>query len=275
MDILSSLSATDTQNVDRHPRGAAMPDPNTTLTIALGGEVPLDLFAETLQRFRRLIDLLTVEVSRDAAITWVVDDLSASSAIVTIRGVAEQAKAVERVARAYSAVGQSLERGHVIPYSPAIGQVAESITQVLNGQITSIQFEALSEVTTLTSGVSIDQAAGLLGAHGSVEGRIETLTSRRRLSFTLYDSLRDRAISCHLRPDQVELVRDAWSRRAIVKGWIRRDPTSGRPVQINPVRSIELLPEVERGSYRRARAVGQPEPGDPSPEALIRRLRDA
>ena len=261
------------QTLEEVRRGAAMSE--TSLTITLGGNVPLDLFAETMQRFRRLIDLLSVEVSRDADITWIVDELSAGSTIVAIRGEAEQPEAVERVGRAYNVVGHALEKRQVIPYSPQIAQVAESITQVLNGQITSIQFEALSVVATVTSGVPVEQVVGLLGAWGSVEGRVETLTSRRRLGFTLYDSLNDKAVNCHLTDEQADLARPAWGRRVIVQGWVRRDQTSGRPVSIDPVRSIEVLPEVEPGSYRRARGVAPARPGQPMPEVTIRRLRDA
>lgn len=252
---------------------AAMSDRNLTLT--LGGQVPLGLFAETMPRFQRLIDLLTQEVSRDAGIAWVVEELTVGSTVVTIRGEAEHLEAVERVGRAYTVVGRALERHQVIPYSPQIAQAAQSITQVLDGQITSIQFEALTEVATITAGVSTDQAGGVIGAWGSVEGRVETLTSRRRLGFTLYDSRNDRAVSCHLNPEQADLMRPAWGHRVIVQGWVRRDSTSGRPVSINPVRSVEVLPEVEPGSYRRARGVAPAAPGQPAPEIPIRRLRDA
>lgn len=70
--------------------------------------MPLDVFAESMQRFRRLIDVLTQEVSGKANIRWIVDDLAGGSAIATIRGEAEQEEDVERVVRAYPIVGRSL-----------------------------------------------------------------------------------------------------------------------------------------------------------------------
>jgi hypothetical protein len=246
-----------------------------TLTLALGGEVPLDLFSQTIRHFQHLIELLSKEMGEGVAITWTVDELSAGSAVITIRGEAADPGVVERVGRAYTIIGQSLEEGKPIPYGPSVARAAENITKVLNGKITSIQFEAGSEVATVTAGVSVEQAAGLIGAFGSIEGRIETLTHRSWLGFTLYDFLNDRAIRCHLAPDQADSVREAWGRRAIVRGWVRRDPISGRPVAITPVHSIEVVPEVERGSYRRARGVAPAGPGEPSPEVAIRRLRDA
>lgn len=258
--------------LDESPRDAAMSE--TTLTFALSGDIPLDLFAEAMQRFRRLIGALTHEVSGQAGIVWVVDDLSGGSTLATIRGEAEQDEDVERVVRAYASVGRALERSEAVPYSPRVVRAAESIRQMLNGKITSIQFEAMSEVATVASGTP-EQGRAFLGAYGSVEGRVETLTSRRRLRFTLYDSLRDQAVFCYLQQDQGELIRDAWGRRVIVRGWVRRDPKTGRPVVVSPVRSVDILPEVQPGSYRRARAVAPAGPDDPSPEVMIRRLRDA
>ncbi|HEY7030134.1 MAG TPA: hypothetical protein VH482_02340 [Thermomicrobiales bacterium] len=248
--------------------------PETTLTIVLGGDVPLDLFVESMQRLRLLIDALTEEVGGEAGISWVVDELAAGNAVATIRGEAERAEDVERVVRAYVAVGRALERHEVIPYSPRVVDAARNLTSVLNGKITSIRFESERDEATVTTNAA-DEPRAYRAAFGAVEGRIETLRSRRRLSFTLYDSLNDQAVYCLLRPEQAELVRDAWGRRVIVEGWIKREPTTGRPVEINPVERIDIQPEVVPGSYRRARAVAPARPGAPPTETVIRRLRDA
>ena len=80
---------------------------------------------------------------------------------------------------------------------------------------------------------------------------------------------------CLLRQEQAELVRGAWGRRVLVEGWVKREPTTGRPVEISPVEDIAILPEVTPGTYRRARAVASARPDDPSTEGVMRRLRDA
>ncbi len=142
---------------------------------------------------------------------------------------------MERVGRAYAVVGHALQQNEVIPYSPQIGQAAKSITQVLNGQITSIEFEANNEVATVMTNDLVREPARLLGAWGAIEGTVETLTSRRRLGFTLYAALNDKAVSCHLTPEQTELIRPAWGHHVLERGWINRDPASGRPITIKPV----------------------------------------
>ena len=88
-----------------------------------------------------------------------------------------------------------------------------------------------------------------------MEGRIETVTRRKGLRFTLYDSLDDKAVSCYLEDGQEKLMRGAWGRRALVEGWVSRDPATGRPLTIRRVSHVELLPDVESGGYRRARGV--------------------
>jgi hypothetical protein len=244
------------------------------LTFVLGGEVSLDEFSVSMQRFHLLVDALTEEVSRGENIKWIVDELSGGSAIATIRGEAESREAVDRVVKAYSLVGQALERHETIPYSSKVANAARTLTSVLNGTITSIRFETSTESATIsTSAKTLSRA--FQTAFGAIEGRIETLRSRHRLSFTLYDVLNDQAVHCSLRHDQADQVREAWGRRAIVEGWIKRDPATGRAIEVNPVEQISILPEVSAGSYRRARGIAPAPRKEPSVEIIIRQLRDA
>lgn len=245
-----------------------------TLSLELGGEVPFDDFAETMQHFHRLIELLSQEVGGQSSIAWVIEDLSGGSAAATIRGEAERPETVAGVVRAYSTVGHALERGEVIPYSPRVAEAARNITRVLNGEVTSIRFGTEQDVATIES-VAMGQQQNFVYALGSLEGRIETLKSHRGLSFTLYDALNNLAIDCVAEPEQSELLRDAWGRRALVAGRIKRDASSGRPLAINPVEEIEMLPEVQPGSFRKARGIAPAGPDDPPAHVVIRQLRDA
>jgi hypothetical protein len=131
--------------------------PETTITVVLGGNVPLDLFAEGMQRFRHLVEALTQDISGKASISWFVDELAAGSAIATIRGEAEQEEAVERVVRGYAVVGRALERREVIPYSARVVSAARSLTSLINGKVTSIQFLTGTESATITTGSAADQ----------------------------------------------------------------------------------------------------------------------
>ena len=114
-----------------------------------------------------------------------------------------------------------------------------------------------------------------IAAYGAVEGRIQTLTTRRGLRFTLYDSLHDRAVSCHLREGQQETMRGLWDRCAVVQGRVSRDAITGRPIAIRNITKIEPRPEARTGSYLEAREASPLRPGDPMPEDTLRKIRDA
>lgn len=247
---------------------------DTSLTIVLGGDVPLDEYTETMQRFRALIAALSDEVGHGESITWTVSNLESGSALTTITGKADRPEPVLRVVEAYSAVGRALERREPIPYSPKVGRHARELLSVVSGTVTSIRFETDSESSLITTSVP-EEVQPPLAAFGIVEGRVGTLRRRPRVALTLYDSLNDRAIYCLLRSDQADQVKDTWDRRVLVEGRIKRDPETGRALEVSQVESIEILPEILPGSYRRARASAPVRGIAESPERTIRRLRDA
>ncbi|MFV2045174.1 MAG: hypothetical protein ACC700_18310, partial [Anaerolineales bacterium] len=90
--------------------------PIDTLTIAVNGEVSLLEFSSAIDAFKGLVDALSNEIAREAEIDWFIEDLSAGSAVATVRGSSSEQAAVERVVQAYGVVGGSLERGETIPY---------------------------------------------------------------------------------------------------------------------------------------------------------------
>jgi hypothetical protein len=108
-----------------------------------------------------------------------------------------------------------------------------------------------------------------------VLGRVQTLSHRGSLRFTLYDLLHDRAVSCYLQEGQQDIMRGAWDRLALVKGWVKRDPVNGRPTTIRRVRAVEVRDEGQLGDWRQAGGLLRGEGTDEPAEATIRRLRDA
>ena len=107
---------------------------------------------------------------------------------------------------------------------------------------------------------------------GTIRGRVETLSHRKHLRFTLYDLATDKAVGCYLHPHDEEQMRDAWGRVADVAGLVTRDATTGRPLTIRRVTSVQIVEEGTPGGYRRARGAIA---GTESAEKVIRRIRDA
>lgn len=250
-----------------------MTDPDKTLTIALEGAVPLPLFATAVRGFDELVDALTEDVANED-LPWVIYGLEFGSATMTIRAESEALEAVARVQGAFNSVGRALRMGEPIPYSPRVVAAARRITGIIDGRVTAVRFEAGDEVTTVTT--SGETARKLtVGAYGSVEGTVESATMRKGVQFTIYDALGDHAVTCRLRSDQADLVRLAWGRRALVRGWVIRDADTGRSLAVSPVDDVEVLPEVIPGAFRRARGVLAGLFEDEAPAAAVRRLRDS
>ena len=246
-----------------------------TLTLALHGDVLLDDFAKAITDFKALVNALATELGAVDDVAWYVHDLQVSSALATVRGESEAIEKVERVVSAYGDIGKALQEGRRPDYSEPVVQHAQAITRILNDHITSIRFETADTDWLITSQPRIEAYVAFDRAYGGIEGRIQTLTNRKGLRFTLFDVFHDRAVSCYLREGQEEQLRELWGKRAVVEGEITRDKDTGRPLAIRSIVNIRSLPKVEVGSYLSARGVAPRRPDAPIAEKIIRQLRDA
>ena len=248
--------------------------PNNTMTFILDGNVLLSDYASALYHFNDLIDARATEFHAKNDVDWYIDELERSSARATIRGESQRQRPIDDVIAAYVNVGRALEANAPVPYSPSVSRSAKRIKEVINGHVTSIRFEtADSDIIISHLNGPAAQPISIPSAYGVIEGRIQTLSNRGTLRFTLYDSLNDRAVSCYLDEGNEGWMLEAWGRRASVKGLIARDPESGRPITIRYISDIKLLPDGY-ANYRDARGA-VPLPSDmPLPEEIIRRMRD-
>jgi hypothetical protein len=251
-----------------------------TITLALDGNVSLSEFAEAIRRFDSLVQALA-RAEKAKHVRWFVADLEMSSTIATARGVAAPDQPeevvrdeVKRMVAGYLRVGLSLEQGEPIPYAQDVVKEAEAITAVLNENVRTVRFEtAQSEALIAAPAARPETITEKQTSYGAVEGRVQTLTSRGGLRFTLYDTLYDKAVSCYLAEGHEDEMRDVWGRRAVVEGVVSRDAKSGRPLAVRGITTVEMLPEVAPGKYRELRGLSPS--GGLSAEEAIRRLRDA
>jgi hypothetical protein len=248
---------------------------NDTLIFALEGEIPLNEFSKALRFFNALVIDLTKEVAGGAVIDWVVEELNSGSAIAKIQGFSDDVSAIENVIEAYGVVGEALESGKKIPYSGQIEKRAYAITDVLNGRITAIRFETPQKDNFIRS---ISRVGGktepIKHSIGTVKGTIQSLSMRRQLQFTLWDSIFDKAVNCYLKQGQEEIMREAWGKRAIVSGCVARIPESGLPINVRDITEIKIDSQIEPDSYRRAKGLISWKDGDKKSEEMVRSLRD-
>ena len=265
---------------------AAMAGSEDTLTLALQGDVSLDDLAQALAGFRDLVRSLTEEIDASATVRWLVEDLEVGSAIATARGEVsreEDRPKVREVIRRYERVGKALESGEAMPFSESTKRSARDIVRVIQGgRVRAVRFEtALEDHTISTPDVlareTADGARGksLQPVLGAVRGRVQSISNRGGLRFTLYDLIEDRAISCYLDPGLEESMRDAWGKVAIVEGMVRRDPANGRPSVVRAISRVEILLEGRTKGYREAIGADPMKPGDLLPEEVVRKTRDA
>lgn len=255
-----------------------------TVTLELQGTVSLSEFSTAVARFEALIAALTAE-SDGTGIAWQIAGLEYGSANTTARGVSMNGaipERIDRVVRAYLAVGKALESGGTIPFSPAVTQNAHALADLLKGSaIEAIRFETadddaiISHLPALAAAPVVDAQRHRTASYGAVTGRIQTLSSRNSLRFVVYDHLHDRAVGCYLVEGRQAMMREMWDRVATVEGWISRDPKSGRPLTVRRVSNVTALTEAEPDGYKRAEGAIPRGSDEALPEVVIRRLRDA
>ena len=247
-----------------------------TLTLALEGEVTLDEFAKAIGNLNLLLNQLAKEVTKNADVSWLIDELYAGSAVATFRGVNDDLSAVESIVNAYEDVGDSLQTRRTFSYSSTAERYAHDLVSIIDHRITSVRFETSEKDFVIDSRPTANiQEPQIKYAWSSVKGKIETLSERKKLSFTLWDSLYDKPVSCYFREEQKDTMRNAWGKRAIVSGKVGRRTETGRPIVIREMRQIRLLDDVEPGSYRKAKGVFPWEPNSELPEDTLGRLRSA
>lgn len=246
-----------------------------TVTLALDGDPTLDDLTVALTGLRSLLRAIEAGFGTGVTISWTVDDLSVGSALGTFRGTAPNANIIPLVTNRYLEVGRAFTRRADLGSQEA-ARAIKQITSVLDERVPSLRFETADDDVTISQPVDATRSPGEIPpAYGGILGRIQTLTNRGALRFTLFDLLNDKAVSCYLNAGQDELIRGAWGRVALVTGWVKRDQITGWPLSIRQIESVEVQAEGEPGGW--AQAVGSlrragAATSEPA-EVVIRRIR--
>ena len=232
---------------------------NQVLTLAINGDITLDIFADSVRSFKVLTDGLANEIAPGEKVTWVLETLESGSAVMGVRPIVEHLKTVTLFVAAWMAIGSALQQKTEIPYSEKIRNPAIELAKLMDRGVPSIVFQTnevdipVGHIYSLQAGKTIKPKI----SWGSLKGRIDTLGRRRGVKFTLYDALFDRPIPCYLPEGQEDMVRDYWGRAVIVTGRISRDGETGKPYAIRNIASIELANASEPGSWRKAGGILQ------------------
>jgi hypothetical protein len=246
-----------------------------TVTVVLDGDPTLAEFRTALDALQEMLNGLA-ENDQESNIVWTVDALERSSALATFRGEATSPTIVYGLTSRYLETGRRIASGEPVP--AGVERAASKFRGIINGRVPAVRLETADDDVTISQASpereSKSAAPPIPPTFGAVEGRVQTLSNRGSLHFTLFDLLRDKAVSCYLQEGQQDIMRNAWDKFAIVEGIVKRDET-GRPQTVRQVQRVTLIDEGERGGWRRAigalKGVGPDEPA----EVTIRRIRDA
>lgn len=250
---------------------------SSTVTLHLHGEPTLDDFSTAFSGLGALLSAIRRELEITAGVTWQVDGLEYGSAGGTFLGLSEDVAAIHRISGRYLDLGRTLKSEGRID-DAASARACGQILSVLNGHVPALDFETSDdevEITSASASPLHDPTPDPPVAYGGVLGRIQTVSNRGSLHFTLYDLTFDRAVSCYVREGGEDMLRDNWGKVALVKGWIKRERVTGRPKTIRRIDSIEPRAVGVRGEWRQAiGALDAYGPREPA-EVTIRRIRDA
>jgi hypothetical protein len=186
---------------------------------------------------------------------------------------------VERVTASYLEVARALKQHQDLPFPKPVQGPALKLASMTADGVEALLFQTAEEDVLVTEPANgslfkLSTTKPTSPRLGEVTGRIQTVSSRSKLRFTIYDRFYDKAVSCYLTEGSEGMMRNAWDRIARVQGLISRDPTTGRPMSVRQIDRIEILPESDPNGFKRARGA-VPRRGRDRAEHRIRRIRDA
>ena len=247
------------------------------VSFRLDGEVTVEKLSAAFASFSAVLDALHED--HGANVRWVVAGLESGSASAVAKAVpldSDAERLIPAICDDYLQAARQVLRGDGDPDRPvllavrALTDVAdENNPVVLETSDDEVIFVAPAATPVDGTDAETQQTTKSLG---SVRGRVEMLSQRTTLKFSIYELVNDRSVSCFPHPDYKDVMREAWGRIADVTGTITRDVATGRPVSIRRVTRVDVVDEGDPDGYLRARgALKATEPA----ERAVRRMRDA
>ena len=255
--------------------------PDNELTLQLNGHPDMDEYASFVSNSRHLIKSLTSSVIRGHLrsanrVHWYPSRASINGATtITYEAETQNPENFARVEEAFFHVGEALRYGDEIPYSSQVEQYALRLRKVVEGKddIESLVFMNEDKEAIVRPEVEQSGRAPVISTYDEIQGRIETISSRKGLRFILYDTHFDRAVTCYIDESKGELdLTQFFGKNVRVRGLVTRDPETDRPFK---VRDIHQVVPVEPLKYSWRDAEGVIQFTEKSPERYVRSLRDA
>lgn len=248
------------------------------VTLRLDGDVTIEKLSEAFARFSAVLDAL--HESRGANVRWVLAGLDYGSAAATAQAVpldSDAERHIPLMCDDYLRVARQVASGDLDSECPLL-RVVHELTEMAD-ESNPVVFETgddevifVAPAATLAGISKAETQPQTTKSLGAVRGRVEMLSQRNTLRFSMYELVSDRSVSCYPHPDYRDVMREAWGHVADVTGTVTRDAATGRPLSIRRVTRVDVVDEGAPDGYLRARgALRSAEPA----ERAVRRMRDA
>ena len=230
---------------------------SNTLTLALNGDVTLQDFSKAMSQFKEIVSGLKEDVAPASDINWYIDELKAGSATAIIRGVpttSDDMQAIKSIGNAYADIGRRIVHGETLTYNSVVVNAVTKLRKMINGHISSINIEAAGKKYTVKRHAifSPQKTYWNTETYGCARGKVQSISDRQYLHFTLYDYNDDHAIACSLPEGQREKMRGIWGRLVYVEGTINRDENNDQITSISNISNIEIIKEKKPKEWRQA-----------------------
>lgn len=215
---------------------------NLTLKIeAPPNRVPVTAFATVLADTVSI--LADLQHSRNQRIvTWYLTDLRIGSAVavLTPEDISDESLAVGtefvnglRSAEEGRALPEYFSTASLTKLSSMVRMLSTPGIEFLEASIESAGEQTISARATENVRENIRRLQQpRRRSYGSISGTLDTISTRRNSKkFQILDPVSRRPVSCQFSDDQIDLVKDALTRRVVVSGTVVRN-VSGQPLQI-------------------------------------------
>lgn len=252
------------------------------VSMQLDGSISLEKFSRTLSSWEQLLRAVALEADPDSGVHIILQDLVFGSALVSVEIMLATEAMESHFSNSFRSIGLAVRDGNIVNFPKAIREPAQKLLNALKLDdggpliLSTDEFDIVIPNGDMTKIAARNPKQDQLESIGVITGRLQALSSRGALRFTLYDLLNDRAIRCALTEDQRDDVRELWDHVVEVQGLIRRDPATGIPLSIREISRISLAQGTKiKERWLGARGVLQRISPDVASEVLVRRLRDA
>ena len=228
-------------------------DIDTDLTLELDGDgVTPERFQRAVRAFFGIVTEVTKNVCDDRTpVRWRVKVKSGSNLIGVVPGAGFSPSVLGIIATAVHDGVIASERNAALPPSFGEGAVRHlrDLSELSNREAEGdlrIRLWADRRAIRVTPQTAIGtdrSAAGQFEDHGSIEGRLQTVSERGAVRFVVYETLADKAVNCFIEPAQVDEAMRNFGKRVEVYGLIKYRG-DGSPISIR-VESISAFADPD------------------------------